>query len=250
MPSFKAQKLDLSVLDLVRAALAAPVGTSPLAELVKGKQRIAIVVDDLTRPTPRRTAAGCLGGGVGGAGCLARADRRHHRGGTTACSRRPKYSRPLARSLRDCVSATTIATRPTCVGGHFGPQRRGLPEPDAHGGRPAHRLGSILPHPWNGFGGAKLILPGIAGWDTIKRHHPALSPPRGSPSGNLADNPFHEEVYQAGKMSGVDLIVNAVYNANEDVKGVVAGYPEEAYRHGAQLCEQEMGVRFEEGYNT
>jgi nickel-dependent lactate racemase len=108
-------------------------------------------------------------------------------------------------------------------------------------------VGSILPHPWNGFGGgAKLILPGIAGWDTIKRHHLALVTAKGVTFGNLADNPFHDEVYQAGKMSGVDMIVNAVYNANEDVKGVVAGHFEEAYRHGARLCEQEMGVRFEE----
>ena len=36
----------------LRRALAAPIGTAPLRELARGKRSAAIVVDDLTRPTP------------------------------------------------------------------------------------------------------------------------------------------------------------------------------------------------------
>lgn len=245
----KAEKLDLSVPDLVRAALAAPVGTPPLAELVKGKQRIAIVVDDLTRPTPRRPmlatlveeleALGVSPGQIdviigGGTHRLLAQAEIQQAFGPALCER-------LRISNHDCHAPDLVSVGTLARSGEVFLNRTFM-EADLR-----IALGSILPHPWNGFGGgAKLILPGIAGWDTIKRHHLALVTAKGVTFGNLADNPFHEEVYQAGKMSGVDLIVNAVYNANEDVKGVVAGHFEEAYRHGAQLCEQEMGVRFEE----
>src|SRR5690606_29849249 len=38
--------------DAIAAAFAAPLGTPPLAELARGRRRVVIAVDDLTRPTP------------------------------------------------------------------------------------------------------------------------------------------------------------------------------------------------------
>ena len=45
---------------MVREAIASPLGTPPLADLVKGKGSVAIIVDDLTRPTPRKALLACL----------------------------------------------------------------------------------------------------------------------------------------------------------------------------------------------
>jgi len=107
-------------------------------------------------------------------------------------------------------------------------------------------IGSLLPHLHNGFGGgAKLVLPGIAGWDTIRRHHVALTIAHGVTLGNLKGNPFHDDITEAGRLGKLDFIINVVYDADEDVKAIVAGDFEKAFAFGARLCEKELGVRFD-----
>ncbi len=243
------EPVEVSVAQLAAQALAAPIGKPPLAALARGVQRVAIVVDDLTRPTPRRALLeevvgllvqeGITRGQIdviigGGTHRLLTEEEIERTFG-------PELSRDLHIVNHDCHATDLVSVGTLPNSGEVLINRLFM-EADLR-----IAIGSILPHPWNGFGGgAKAILPGIAGWVTIKRHHLALVTAPGVTFGNLSGNPFHDEVYQAGKMARLDFIVDAVYNANEDVKGVVAGDFEEAYRYGAQLCVEEMGVGFEE----
>ena len=48
-----AQATNEPVSALVEKALTRPIGTVPLAEIVKGKATVAIIVDDPARPTPK-----------------------------------------------------------------------------------------------------------------------------------------------------------------------------------------------------
>ncbi len=235
--------------ELIGQALAHPVGSAPLANLVEGKKSVAIVVDDLTRPTPRRTLLVSLveflrAHGVANDQIDVIVGVGTHRPVTQA-EIEETFGEALCHSLRitnhDCRADDLVPVGSLPHSGEV------LINSTFMRADLRIALGSILPHPWNGFGGGgKLILPGIAGWDTIKRHHLALVTAKGTWLGNLTDNPFHEEVYQAARMARLDFIVNAVYNSNEDVKAIVAGDFEEAYRFGAELCTKELGVGFEE----
>ncbi|MGZ3603908.1 MAG: lactate racemase domain-containing protein, partial [Thermodesulfobacteriota bacterium] len=49
--SAKEETLSSSIEQMTRDALSAPAGTSPFKELISGAKRIAIIVDDWTRPT-------------------------------------------------------------------------------------------------------------------------------------------------------------------------------------------------------
>jgi lactate racemase len=246
---FAAVEEQVDIPRLVGEALANPVGTPPLAELLKGKKSIVIVVDDLTRPTPRKALLASLVGFLHEQGV---ADDQidvviglgTHRPVTQA-EIEETFGEALCSSLRitnhDCRAADLVAVGSLPHSGEV------LINSTFMRADLRIALGSILPHPWNGFGGgAKLVLPGVAGWDTIKRHHLALVTAKGTWLGNLTNNPFHDEVYQAGRMARLDFIVNAVYNSNEDVKGIVAGDFEEAYRVGAELCTKELGIEFEQ----
>jgi nickel-dependent lactate racemase len=108
-------------------------------------------------------------------------------------------------------------------------------------------VGSILPHPLAGFGGgAKAIFPGIANYELIHNHHLALMLAPGSSTGNAApNNSFLREIREAGRLARLDFIVNAVYDADEDIKTVVAGHFEEAHKAGIELCVKELGVPFD-----
>lgn len=244
----EARGTDTSIPELVTEALVVPVGTDPLAELLVGKKTVAIAVDDLTRPTPRRAILACVvdflnAHGIGddqidvliGVGTHAPVTDEEIIGcfGDDLCAR-VRFTNHDCRA-DDLVSVGTLPFSGEVL------LNRVFMEADFR-----MAIGSIVPHPWNGFGGgAKSVLPGMAGWDTIKRHHLALTAAKGVTFGNLVDNPFHEEVYEGGRMAGLDFIVNAVYDADEKVKAIVAGHFEEAFRYGAGICIKELGVSFD-----
>lgn len=245
----RAEPLQVSIPELVRAALADPVGAPPPAELARGARRVAVAVDDLTRPTPRRAMLACLVEYLGEQGIAARDIDVIIGGGThkllTEEEIEEAFGSDLCREVRivnhDCHAPDLVTVGALPISGDI------LINPLFVNADLRIALGSILPHPWNGFGGgAKLILPGIAGWDTIKRHHLGLVTGKGVTFGNLDGNPFYDEVRQAGRMARLDFIINAVYNANEDVKGFVAGDLELAHRYGAALCTEELGIAFDE----
>lgn len=108
-------------------------------------------------------------------------------------------------------------------------------------------IGSIIPHPMCGFGGgAKIVFPGVANYEAIRDHHCALMIAKGAFLGNIAGNPFHQEICQAGRLAKLDFLINAVYNSREEVKGVVAGDFEKAQAIGVEMTLKEIAVYFDE----
>ena len=119
-------------------------------------------------------------------------------------------------------------------------------------------VGGIFPHGSAGFGGgAKLIVPGVAGFATIFHFH-GFSPTRGQgnierrkPSeedmGNLTliDGGVRdlrdvaEEV--AGKI-GLDMVVNSVITSRRQIAGLFVGDFVEAHRAGARFAQRTYGT--------
>ncbi len=66
--------------------------------------------------------------------------------------------------------------------------------------------GVIVPHYFAGFsGGRKSILPGICGRKTIETNHSNMVHPNAR-AGNFKGNPVHEEMQEASEKVGVDLM--------------------------------------------
>jgi nickel-dependent lactate racemase len=100
--------------------------------------------------------------------------------------------------------------------------------------------GHIEPHEFAGFtGGRKSILPGVSGIDTINVNHgpKMLDHPRAR-IGILDGNPIHEDMVEAAKIAGVDFIVNVVLNSRKKIAKVVAGDLMEAHLEGVKFCER------------
>jgi nickel-dependent lactate racemase len=106
-------------------------------------------------------------------------------------------------------------------------------------------LGSIFPHPMNGFGGGgKILFPGVADFASIKEHHFRYTFQEGTSLGRLDGNPFHEEVCALARSAPLHFIVNGILDQNEALAGVVAGDPVEAHRAGAGICRALTGRVF------
>jgi nickel-dependent lactate racemase len=220
----------------VEAALAAPIASPPLRELVQGRRRAVVAVDDLTRPTPVHRILPPLLRALAAAGLPE--ERVTILIGTA--SHRPPSADELARKL----GPGPAARLPVVVHDFLGPDVRrvgwidgGPVDLNRHFLEADLRIlvGGVIPHNETGFGGgAKMVVPGLAGHATIAHFHGAL-PPR--LAGELEPGPRVDRRAWAERVAreiGVDLAVCAVVNARRRLAGLVAGDVVEAHRAAAR----------------
>ena len=98
--------------------------------------------------------------------------------------------------------------------------------------------GVIVPHYFAGFsGGRKSILPGISGRKTIEANHANMVHPDAR-AGNLEGNPVHEEMQEAAEKVGVDFNINVVTDENHQIIEEVAGELLASWQQGVEICKQ------------
>ncbi|RLC37605.1 MAG: nickel-dependent lactate racemase, partial [Candidatus Nealsonbacteria bacterium] len=98
--------------------------------------------------------------------------------------------------------------------------------------------GVIVPHYFAGFsGGRKSILPGISGRRTIEGNHSQMVHSNAR-SGNLKDNPVHQEMQEAAEKVGVDFNINVVTDENHQIVEIVAGELLTSWQQGVEVCKQ------------
>ena len=222
--------------DEMRAALANPIGTPRISELARGKRTAAIVVDDLTRPTPAYAYVPLIveelkAGGMPDAGIKIF-------GGVGA--HRPMLNPDFRRKVGDWVvdRYECITHNPYEHNAYVGTTARGIrveindevAESDVK-----ILAGGIIPHGAAGFGGGgKLVLPGIASMSTILAHHNTMR--RGTGRCLVEGNEFRDEIEQIARVAGIDVIVNCVMNANVEVAALFVGDLVAAHRAGVRAA--------------
>ena len=245
----KAEKVSKSISEMVTEAVGSPLGTPPLSSLLKGKKSVTVIVDDLTRPTPKKAILTALfelfdTSGVRKDQVTVVIGLGTHRP-LTGSEIEETFGPSLCRGLRvvnhDCRAPDLVPVGTLRYGGEL------KIHPAAAAADLLIAVGSILPHPFAGFGGGpKLVLPGIANFEAIRRHHLALMIADGVVLGNCEGNPWRDEIYEAAALAELDFVVNAIFDADEDVKAIVAGDYQEAHPIGAAMCANELGVAYDQ----
>ena len=245
----RSEGITRTIDQMVSEAIEGPIGTAPLRDLIKPGYKIAIIMDDITRPTPKKEILGCLlthlqRCGVGTHQIDVLLATGTHRA-VTEDEIKSAFGEDLFREVRfvnhDCRSSLLVS-----VGTleHAGEVRINpvVARADFRIG-----VGSILPHSMAGFGGgAKIIFPGVANYEAIRDHHCALMIAKGSSLGNIRENSFQKEICQAGRLAKLDFLVNVIYDSNEKAKEVVAGDFVKAHTEGMNMSLSEFAVRFDE----
>lgn len=107
--------------------------------------------------------------------------------------------------------------------------------------------GLIAPHHSAGYsGGRKSIVPGLAGFKTLKIHHSLPIRPYEPAMGFIYGNPFHEVALDVAKRTNTKFMVNAVQNPHKQNIAFVAGDLIEAHRKGVDICKEVSEVSIEE----
>ena len=230
----------------IEQAFAEPIGTARISELAKGKKSAAIVVDDLSRPTPAADVIPYLLRELTMAG-VPKSEIRFVVGGG---SHRPLTDEEAAKKVGADIAADYEVTSHDFMSGDlrgYGSLQNGMPiyinsvVADAEF---KVCLGGIYPHGAVGFGGgAKLIVPGIAGFATMFYFH-TFSPSRGHAvierTGSTPDHrDFAEEV---AAVIGLDVIVNAVLDSKREICGLFVGDYVQAHRTAAHFALETYGT--------
>jgi nickel-dependent lactate racemase len=96
--------------------------------------------------------------------------------------------------------------------------------------------GVIVPHYIAGFsGGRKSIHPGICARKTIERNHSQMVHPKAI-TGNLTDNPVHEEMLEAALRVNVSFNINTITDEDGNIIDIVAGDLQESWLKGVEVC--------------
>jgi nickel-dependent lactate racemase len=216
--------------DPIRLAMAAPIGSPPLRELVHPGQSIVIVTSDITRPCPTQKMLPPVMDELGRAGIPDRdvtvvfgmGTHRPH----TPEERVGLVGPEMARRLR-CIDSDPGQT--VCVG----TTRRGTPvevfEPVVKAGLRI-ALGNVEPHYFAGYsGGLKAIVPGVCSANTIRHNHALMIEPNAR-TGVLDGNPVREDLEEGASLVGVDFLLNVLLDSAHQVAVASSGHPVEAHR--------------------
>ena len=93
-------------------------------------------------------------------------------------------------------------------------------------------VGSVLPHPYAGFGGGgKIVLPGLAGIETLEMNHrPAVTGLSGAGLGIVEGNRARAEMEEIALKTGLLAVLNIVPGARREPLGYFFGHPVAAHR--------------------
>ena len=225
--------------ELVRRAMASPIGSPRLSELAKGKEKIVIIASDHTRPVPSGLIippmlAEIREGNPRADITILIATGCHR--GTTVDELVSKFGEEIVKNekivIHDCDERDMLVNIGTLPSGGECVINRLAAEADL-----LVSEGFIEPHFFAGFsGGRKSVLPGVAGRRTVLSNHCSefIAHPRAR-TGILEGNPIHADMLRAAKRAKLAYIVNVVLNAEKDVIYAVAGDPEAAHGKGTDF---------------
>lgn len=225
---------------LIRQALDAPIGSPPLRDLAKGKQRILVITSDHTRPVPSALTLPLLLAEI-----RAGAPKAEIRILIATGTHRPMTEAEMRAKFGDGIVNNESLINHLCDDEGAMASMGTLPS----GGELllnglvlwADLLvseGFIEPHFFAGFsGGRKSVLPGIAARKTVLYNHNArfLQSPR-AVQGNLEGNPLHRDMVFAARKAGLAFILNVLLDKEKRILEAFAGDPYIAHEKGCQAC--------------
>lgn len=224
----------------IRAAITSPIGMPPLKELARGKKEVVILFDDLTRGTRVYEIVPFILEELAEAGITD--DRIRFIAAVANHQAMDRVS--LAKKLGEDIVArfpvynhcpflncTYIGTSSFGTKAYINSE---VMHCDLKIG-----IGQIVPHPLYGLGGGgKIVVPGVASYDTVVAHHGqthtawmAERRKLGLPSmGVINDSPINADALEITRMVGLDMLINCLVNLWGETVAIFAGALEPTYQ--------------------
>lgn len=229
----------------IKRALAHPIDSPCLSEVVKPGEKVVIVTSDVTRPVPSWLILPCLleeleKAGIPDQDVTVVFGLGSHRHMTEEEKRRlasdAVYDRVkcIDSDPDDCIHMGT------CQNGTFVDIFRAVAEADRR-----ILVGNVEYHYFAGYsGGMKAIMPGVASRDSIQSNHKNMIRP-GAHAGNLVGNPVRDDIEEVAKYCPADFIVNVALDDHKQVAFAAAGHPVAAHRAACHFLDDIYKIQIE-----
>ena len=228
--------------ELVRDALAHPIGTPKLSEMAIGKKNVVIIASDHTRPVPSKIIMpqmlSEIRKGNPDADITILISTGLHRE-TTKEELVHKFGEDIVKAekivVHDCADESNLVDL-----GKLPSAGELIINKLAYEADLLVAEGFIEPHFFAGFsGGRKSILPGIASRTTVCYNHNAefIDSPYAR-TGVIEGNPIHEDMLYAARAAHLAFICNVVVSASHEVLFAVAGDCDRAHVAGRNFLLQ------------
>jgi nickel-dependent lactate racemase len=222
-------------------ALAEPVEAPSVEELARSGKTAAIAVEDLTRPAPAAPALEALLDRLEAGGIPPERVRVIIALGGHRPLRRDELLAKLGWRVLERCDVWNHHPYEDLV--DLGTSRGGIPvrinrrfaEVDVK-----LAVGSVVPHPYAGFGGGgKIVLPGVAGIETLEMNHrPAVTGLSGAGLGVVDGNRARHEMEEIALEAGLQAVVNVVPGADRQPRAHVYGHPVTAHRRAVAIARE------------
>ncbi|MFX0028894.1 MAG: nickel-dependent lactate racemase [Candidatus Hermodarchaeota archaeon] len=218
----------------IKSAILNPIGTLKLSELAKEKTKVVIVIDDMTRPTPIYKILPAV---------FEELKKANIKEDQITILLAIGAHRPMTR--HDCILklGEEIVNKFRIENHHpyenleyLGESKKGTPiyvNRTYVEGDLKIAIGGVIPHTLAGFGGgAKIVLPGVCGIDTLEANHKSLS------GGIGIITEARKDIEDIAEKVGLDFSINVIYTNKCKIAGIFAGHFKEAHRKAIEFGKQ------------
>ncbi|MDR1731675.1 MAG: lactate racemase domain-containing protein [Synergistaceae bacterium] len=234
----KADSLPALTKEEIRAKINRPFGLPPLRELARGRQKVAIVFDDISRGTPTQILAEIVLEELHAAGIQKEQIRFLCALGMHGAHNRRDFVCKLGEEI---VSSYDVYNH-NCYENNLqiGVTKRGIPvqiNAELMACDLKIGLGAMLPHIFNAFGGGgKILFPGMASDVTVNGNHTAIVSFMQKNKVSLADllgdlrvDAMRTEVEEMTRMVGEFFKIDCLFNTRQEIVDVYSGDAIEEY---------------------
>lgn len=227
----------------IRQAFANPIGTRTITEMAEGKKEVAILFDDMSRPTPSADLIPFVLEELAAAGIPDDNIRFIAAIGAHGTMNGIDFRKKLGEDVLDRFMVYNHNPYENCT--PIGKTSYGTPiaiNSEFMACDLTIGIGAIVPHPFGFGGGCKIILPGIAAMDTIDANHSRLGRSPEVHAGELAKNDLMLDIIETARMAGLDIKVDAILNLKREVTALFVGDPLEEFTEGVKLAREHYGT--------
>jgi len=228
----------------IKAAFNNPVGSPTLRKLARGRAEVAIIFDDISRPTRVADLIPYVLRELEAAGIPDDAIRFICATGAHGAHTFQDFQNKLGSEILDRFPAYNHNIYENCT--YVGQTSQGTKlsvNSEVMNCDLKIGIGSVVPHAQTGFGGGgKIVLPGIASIESIEAFHlleiKAKEEGRGNTvgPGNWAENPMVRDFNEAAKMVGLDFKVDTIINGQGEPCAIFAGEPQAEYYEAVKFA--------------
>lgn len=245
-PSFHDFEKSSNQNDIIDASIKNPIEKNSLRKIINPDYKKAIIIDDITRPTPTKSILNYLLNLIKSYGISNSNINLIFALGTHGKMTREEIVAILGKDIienyeimqHDCNNTKDLVK---IKSGHD--INKWVVNADLR-----IAIGMIKSHRIAGYsGGAKSILPGVAGFNTILNNHSyeKLSN-KNCAAGIINKNPTREDMEIAAKELEPLFIINVILNPKNEIVSVVSGDVIKAHRRGTEIYDRFCKIAVEE----